>query len=442
MAIPAFTGLQTALRGLMAAQAAIDTTGHNIANANTPGYSRQTAVLTETPSLTFSAYSNVTGAGVQLGTGVDITTITRIRSQFLDIQYRAQNATTSNASTSSGVLAQVQASLAEPSNHGLSSQLSAFWSAWSDLANNPSGPASAAARQTVVDAGKTLAQTFNQTDQQLATIQSQTAQQYTTLTASPSGEVQSDANQIAALNNAISQATQAGQSPNDLLDQRDQLIDKLSSLAKVSVTAQPNGMVQVSFGDAATPLVSGTTVNWPQTLTAAAGGQLGALLSLSNPATGQIQSYRTALNNIANQLITSVNSLHTATPFFSGNSAATIAVAVSPANVQTTTTGNPGANDVALAIAGLSGGTADQSYAAFVSNLGGDVQSIQNSEQTQQSLLSAISNQRQSVSGVSLDEEMTNLLTFQRAYQASARVMTALDGALDTLINHTGTVGL
>src|SRR2546429_3205590 len=108
MGISSFMGLQTALRGLLAHQEAIDTTGHNIANANTPGYSRQAADLTESNALTIPAYSNVTGGRVQLGTGVDVTTINRIRNQFLDIQYRAQNTLENNASTTANVLDQVQ----------------------------------------------------------------------------------------------------------------------------------------------------------------------------------------------------------------------------------------------------------------------------------------------------------------------------------------------
>jgi flagellar hook-associated protein 1 FlgK len=110
--------------------------------------------------------------------------------------------------------------------------------------------------------------------------------------------------------------------------------------------------------------------------------------------------------------------------------------------VQTSSTPAAGGNDVALAIAGLSGGQADQTYNAFVSGIGSDVQASQSTQLNAQSLLTAINNQRQSVSGVSLDEEMTNLITYQRSYQASARMMSAIDSALDTLINHTGTVGL
>ena len=100
------------------------------------------------------------------------------------------------------------------------------------------------------------------------------------------------------------------------------------------------------------------------------------------------------------------------------------------------------AHDVAQGIAALANGTADQSYTSFVAQVGSDVQSNTSALTTAKSLLSSINNQRQSVSGVSLDEEMTNLVSYQRAYQASARMMTTIDSALDTLINHTGTVGL
>jgi flagellar hook-associated protein 1 FlgK len=439
--IPAFTGLETALRGLTAAQAAIDTTSHNIANANTPGYSRQEAVLTASPPLTIPAMSTVTGGGAQLGSGVDVTSINRIRDQFLDIQYRAQNSNTGNSSTTSTILQQVQTALAEPSSNGLSTQLGKLWQAWSDLAN---APTSTAARQAVVDAGTTVAGTLNAIDQQLATVQQQTAQQYATLTASPSGTVHTAANQIAALNAQISQAQQAGQSPNDLLDQRDKLIDTLSGLANVSVNTQANGMVQVKFGNATNPLVNGTTVNWPQTLTPASsttpgpGGQLGALLSLSDTTSGQIQSYRNSLSNVATQLAGQVNALQPASPFFSvgtPNAAGTIKVVATPSSVQSTATGNAGANELALALAGLNGQGADQSYSGFVSQVGSDVQSIQSTHKTGQSLLSAIDGQRQSTSGVSLDEEMTHLITFQRAYQASARVMSVMDSVIGSLLS-------
>jgi flagellar hook-associated protein 1 FlgK len=449
--IPTNTGIETALRGLTAAQAAIDTTGENISNANNPNYSRQVAVEVESPGLNLTGFSNNTGDAVQLGQGVDVSTINRVRDQFLDVQYRAQNTNTSGLNTASGLLQQVQTALAEPSTDGVSSQLTAFWSSWSDLANDPSGSGSLAAKQAVVDDGTTLAETFNGIESQLQTIQNQASSQFTALTAS-NGQVQSDANQIASLNGEINQALGAGQSPNDLLDQRDQLLDDLSQYGSVSVTDPGNGLLVVNFGgDTTTPLVNGKTANAVSSLnlTPASGGTLGTLLNLSS-SSGPISSYLTSMNTFANTLASSVNAIHSNPPFFTvsssptslGSTSTTLGVGVTASQVQTTTTTNPGANDIPLAISQLAGGAADQQYSAFVAQVGSDVQSNQASLTTANTLLSSIQNQRQSVSGVSLDEEMTNLVTYQQAYQASARMMTTIDSTLDTLINHTGTVGL
>jgi flagellar hook-associated protein 1 FlgK len=436
MPIPSMQGLQTALSGLIASQEAIDTTGHNIDNAETPGYSRQTAVLQTNPSLPIAAMSPITGKGGQLGEGVSVATITRIRNTYLDAQYRTQNASLGAASTEAEELQQAQSAFDEPSSSGLSSQLSAFWSAWGSLANSPSG----AAREGVVSTGTQLATTLNQLSGQISTIAGQATQQYNAITG-PTGEVQDDANQIAQLNQQIKLSEQAGQQPNDLLDRRDLLLDKLSTLGNVTVTQAADGSDTVNFGDAAKPLVEGATVNWPQTLTAAAGGQLGALLKLSGP-TGQLASYQTALNEVAAQLNGSVNALHTSTPFFTGTTAATIAVAVTPAEVQTSAGGASGGNEVAQAIAALRGGVAERTYIGLVAQVGSDVRTAQDDQTTAQAVVSSISNQRQSVSGVSLDEEMTNLISFQRGYEASARTLTAMDEMLSTLIDHTGTVGL
>ena len=447
MSIPSYTGLDTALRGLSAAQAAIDTTANNIANANNAGYSRQTAVLTESTPLTLPA-ANGAGTALQLGTGVDVTAISRIRDQFLDIQYRAQNTNTSQLSTSSAFLQQVQTALAEPSAQGLSSQLTAFWNSWSDLAQAPS---SAAAKQAVVDAANALADTFNGLESQLQGIQSQASQQLGWLTG-PSGQVQADANQIATLNGQISQAQAAGVNPNQLLDQRDQLLDDLSTYGTVSVTDPGNGLLVVNFGgDTTTPLINGKTANSAASLNlgGASGGTLGALATVAAP-NGPISGYLNTLANFAGTLTTAVNSIHTTAPVFSvattttalGASATTLSVAATPGTIQATATTNAGASEVALGIAGLAGGAVDQGYAAFVTHAGADVQSAQRSLASAQTLSTAINQQRQSTSGVSLDEEMANLVRYQQAYQASARAMTTIDSALDTLINHTGTVGL
>jgi flagellar hook-associated protein 1 len=437
MPIPTLQGLQTALTGLLAEQQAMDVTSNNIANANTEGYSRETAVLEPSAPIEIPAISTITGEGARLGTGVTVATITRIRNEYLDAQYRSQNSALSSASTQAEELQQAQSAFNEPSSSGLANQLSTFWSAWTSLAD---APTSEAAKEGVVAAGQQLADSLHQLSNSLETIAGQAVQQYEARTGA-SGEVASYANQIAQLNGQIKLAEESGQKPNEMLDRRDLLLDKLSSLAQVTVTKQTNGEDTVTFGDAAKPLVEGTTVNWPQALTSAAGGQLGALLSLTGP-TGALASYREGLNNVAAALATSVNALHTSTPFFSGETAATLNVAVTPAQVQTSSTGAAGGNDVALAIANLRGGGADQAYSALVERVGSDVQTAQDDQTNLQTTLTAVSNQRQSVSGVSLDEEMTNLITFQRGYQASARTLTAMDSMLETLIEHTGVVGL
>jgi flagellar hook-associated protein 1 len=465
MTIPGYMGLEIALSGLQASQAAIDTTSNNIANANTPGYSRETADLVERSPLTIPAISSVTGAGVNLGTGVTVNTIERIRDQFLDVQYRTQNAATSNANEQSTILNQVQSALNEPSNSGLSSRLSAFWSAWNDLANNPT---STAAQQSVLDAGTTLAEGYNQLSSQLTTIENQVDSQWSTLTNQANGQVANDAQQIASLNGQIAQATAAGESSAALEDKRDNLLDNLSGYASVYVTTDPTtNMVTVSIGNAATaaaggtadntPLVSGKTTDLTDNLTeanlnATSGGELGALKTLydSTGNTGTIPGYIGKLNTAAQQLADSANKIYTnnaatATNFFTYNAvtgaAGTIAVngTLTAGNVMTSSGAtDPSSGALPTQIAELSGGQPDQDYGGLVSQIGSDTRAMQNTQQTQQSLLTAISNQRQGVSGVSLDEEMTNLIEFQRSYQACARVMSTMDSALNTLINNTG----
>jgi flagellar hook-associated protein 1 FlgK len=433
MSIPTLQGLQTALSGLLAEQQAIDTTGQNITNSNTAGYSRETAVLQTAEPLHIAALSSVTGEGGQLGTGVTVATYTRIRNSYLDAQYRAQNTALGAASAQAEALGQAQSAFDELSSTGLASQLSAFWSSWSELAVSPSSPE---AKVGVVSAATQLTDTLHQLSSQLQSIEAQAAAQYAAVTG-PSGEVSDDATQVAQLNHQIKLSLQAHQQPNTLEDSRDLLLDKLSTLANVTVTKEPDGTDTVTFGNAAKPLVEGSTVNWPQALTPAAGGQLGALLELSSP-TGALASYQTGLDEVASALATSVNAIHTATPFFTGTTAATLQVAVTPAQVQTSSEAAPGGNNVALSIAGLRGGAADERYATLVAQVGSGVRNAKTTQETSQAVLTAVSNQRQAVSGVSLDEEMTNLVTFQRGYQASAQALTVMDEMLNTLVNQTG----
>lgn len=436
MGIPSLEGIQIALSGLLASQEQLDVTGQNIANAQTAGYTRETAVLQTSPTISIPAISPTNGEGAKLGTGVGVETITRVRDSYLDTQYHSANSSLGDASQLAETLEAVQGALDEPSSTGLSGQLTTFWKAWNGLA---SAPTSVAARESVVGAGEEVARSLNRLSAEINSTSQEATKLYGALT-QPGGEVQGDAEQIAELNHQIKLSEQAGQPPNELLDKRDGLVDSLSKLAQVSVTEGEFGTITVKFGNAAKPLVEGTKVNWPQELSSGAGGQLGALLALTEPG-GTLAQLQEGLGKIAESLAESVNALQPRKAFFSftaGTAAATIAVAATPAQLQTGPEGEPGANNLANSVSALRGGEAEQLYNAFVTRVGREVQSAKSVEANAEAMRTAVSTQRQSVSGVSLDEEMTNLMTFQRGYEASARVMSTMDAVLETLIDHTG----
>src|SRR3954469_19479715 len=163
MPISTFSGLQTALRGLLAEQRSIDVTGHNIANVSTPGFSRQEAALVASPALTVPAGAIQNGNGAQIGTGVDVQAYRRLRDSFLDAQYRAQNMRLNYQDTMATTLGGAETALAEPGDDGIAAQLAGYWDAWADVANSPSDPA---ARQALIEQSKTLATTFQTVDGQ------------------------------------------------------------------------------------------------------------------------------------------------------------------------------------------------------------------------------------------------------------------------------------
>lgn len=442
MPISSFMGLQTSLRGLIAHQQALNTTGHNVANANTPGFSRQEAILSAMNALVVPSNSVTTGAGAQLGTGVDVLGIRRIRDTFLDLQYRGTNMQLGDSAARTQSLEQAELAFGEPSDNGINAVLDRFWRSWGALALDPSGDA---ARTAVIEMANTLAGAFQAVHGQLSTVAAQAQGKYADITG-PAGDVDVWAQELAQLNETIAHAVVVGQSPNDLMDRRDLLIDRLSELSQVSVTDVGTGALRIEFGgvtlvDPAAP--GGYT--WPQTLTSTA-GKLGALRDLGSP-TGPALTYRGRLDAVVADLVARVNGLHRApggVDFFdpAGLTADRIAVVATAATIQTGSTPERGRNDVANAIGQLRAGSINRLYSSLVAEVGSVVRRARNGEAIQQSLVDNIEDRRQSVQGVSPDEEMTNMIRFQRGYQASARTMSTLDEMLDTLINRTGRVGL
>jgi flagellar hook-associated protein 1 FlgK len=453
-----FVGIETALRGLMAHQQALEITGHNITNANTAGYTRETANFSTTAALQVNP-------GELMGTGVNITSFQRVRDAFLDVQLRAQTMLQGSAQSTSDNLDQVEGVVNEPSDTGLNSLLGDYWGAWQDVSNSPDDPAT---RQALIEASKSLASGFNSVQSQLSTIAGQTGQD-ATLTLQ---QVNADGQTLQQLNQAIYSAQAVGDTPNDLLDQRDQLLDKLSQLGGVSTSDNGDGTIDVTF-DGVT-LTAGKTAAYtlsesggtlsnnmgtPETATVTASqGKLGALIALRDTT---IPGYQSQLDTIASTLITQTNALNaagyaldgsTGNAFFSGTNASTIAVAATSTTIAASATaaGVPGDNTNALALAdlqtaaqaSLSGATINTAYAKLVTTIGTDSQTAQRSLSNSNVLVDSLTNRRDSVSSVSLDEEMTNLVKYQQGYQAASRALNAIDDALNKLISGTGRVGL
>ena len=450
MPISSFFGMQTSLRGLIAQQRMLDTTGHNIANASTVGYSRQEATLSASLALQIQASGSANQTGAHLGHGVDVVGFRRIRDTFIDAQYRAQNTNLADWKARAETLDNAELSLAEPGETGINAQLTKFWKSWSDLANSPNDDA---AKQAVVQQAQGLTDSIHSVRSQMVAAQQGATGQYNQIAAVPGGEVGKIATELAGLNTTISSFVINGDFPNDLMDRRDVLLDQLSQYGQISVEQLDGGSTNVSFVDGTTgtayPIVSDKTATWtgPPAGGWKPGGQMGGLLDVGRSPGGMIDGYLATIDSFTSSLATAVNAAYGGTFFTTGAPAgATIAVSApiqaAPASI-TSGTGAAGSNDLALAVSRLEGNAGiDGAYKAFVAKVGGDLNEATRMQANAQVLTDSVENRRQSVAGVSMDEEMSNLVRFQRAYQASARAMSTMDEMLDVLINRTGRVGL
>lgn len=460
-----FMGLETALRGILAQQRALDTTAHNIANANTVGYTRQQAQLAPTHPYTEPAVSRPPQAG-QIGTGVDVVAFRRIRDEFIDVQLRAQTMRKGYAEARRDGLEQVELALNEPSDSGLASLFSRYWATWQDVANTPENLAT---RQALVQNAAALGDGLRTLDAQLTTIASQTGQNVT-LTVD---ELNSIAGDLRNLNESIGRSLVVGDQPNDLLDRRDVLLDRLGELGAVvatdgdgdgALTVTLNGVTLVDDLTAYTVSeAAGNLENITLAESVGLAGKMGKLAGLVELRDTTIPAYQTRLDSIAAELIAQTNALHAAGfdlsgvaggAFFTGTGASDVdvnaALIATPALVAASGNGQPGNADNALALAGLrttalaglGGATIDDAYSQLVTTIGSDAREALRTLDNATILSDGLDDRRQSVSGVSLDEEMASLVRYQRAYQASARALSAMDEMIDVLVNRTGRVGL
>lgn len=453
-----FFGLNIALLGLQTQRKALDVSAHNVANANTEGYSRQEALMAPTLPYTVPAANRLVEAG-QTGTGVEVTMVRRMRDSFLDYQIRCQTSTLGNWETTRDTLEEIEAVFNEPSDSGISSLMSKMWGAWQDLSANPD---SHAARAAVTENSGALADLLRRDAAQLDQLSQQVGQAIELKVDQVNGWLE----ELAALNGQIVTVQITGDEPNDLRDRRDLLLDNLAQAVRVSYEEQSDGSVTVWLGtDRTRALVEGSqsfSLGAPgEPLTAAEqalveDGELRALLDtrddVLDPSKAGSLAYR--LRRLAETLIQEVNALHGSVEFFVGSDASDIAVNPAllsdPSLIQAGTSGEPGDGSNALLIAQLQtkqvtidgqNTTLTEWYSALVTRLGIDSQQAKATASNQQLLVNHLKTNRESLSGVSLDEEAANMIRFERAYQAAARVITVMDEMLDTLINGMGTAG-
>ena len=449
MAISSFYGLQTSLRGLIAQQRLLDTTGHNIANASTDGYSRQQVTLAASAALQVQTSGSANSVGGHLGSGVDVTGYKRVRDQFADLQYRGQNTSLQQQKARADGLNSAELALNEPGDSGVSAQLDKFWTSWTDLSKTPADPS---AKTALVGQAQSLTDSIAAVRSQLVAAQSAASDQYKSITQA-GGDISQVATELAGLNKSISGFLVNGDSPNDLMDRRDMLLDQLSNYGQISVEKLDSGSVNVSFVDSQTgttyPVVTDQTASWsgPPAGDWSPGGQLGGLLSISKSPGGSVEGYLTQLDTFATNLATAVNTTYGGS-FFTVGSPAGATIQVDPTLVSDPTgivagTAAGGANEIATKVGALRGNAGvDGAYKAFVTKIGSDVNDTTRLQANAQVLTDSAKDRRDSVSGVSMDEEMSSLVQFQRAYQASSRAMSTMDEMLDVLINRTGKVGL
>ena len=460
-----FQGLEIGRRALLTNQLTLQTIGHNIANVNTPGYSRQRVnIRTTFPE------NNTLGS---IGSGVKVSDIRHVRDLFLGDQYRQESKSLGEWSYKEKVLSQIESLFNEPGNSTLSSQMNEFWNAWTELSNDPS---SSTNRMALVTRTKQMTNGFHDLAGQLNKLRNSINSDLTNYTS----EINRMTTQIARLNHQIQSLEVGGVKANDLRDQRDLILDELSGIIDINTNENQSGEMVVYIG--AMSIVNGVdalnieskVVNengnptfklvWEGTDVELknSAGQLKALLESRDQI---IPGYLDKLNRLAATIIEEVNNIHmtgetasgeTGIPFFDTNFTDAFNISINQAiddnhleRIISSEVYSESDNTLASVIANLrnkgvlnnDSTTLDQYYSSIIGAVGVETNEAASFTENYNLLVQQIEFSRQSVQGVSLDEEMTNMIKYQHAYDAAARVITTMDQALDTVIRGMGIVG-
>lgn len=502
-----FFGLELGYKALTAQQAALDVTGHNISNAGTAGYTREIPTMVATEPYTING---VTGTKIAFGSGSAVDTVTRMRDQFVDREYRWESTKQQYWAGQQTSMDQIEGILNEPSDNSLRTDIDKFFSAWGTLANDPQN---SGAKAVVQQRALALADTFHHTYQQLSDLRDSLDNNIGTEVK----QINSYAEQIAQLNDQIKKGQVSGAQLNDLMDQRDSLIDSLSQLVSVQVTEtqDPNftdrnvGILKITIGDDPNQVLVNDSVNYkladytpptspappaspipsdPGKVTWASGPAAGNTLSFGDKL-GLLQSnldmrnnnltgpsgYMAQLDTLAQKLAEAVNDIYNQTAptdttkdfFTKGTSTLTDITAANITIADTINTNSdniaagsdptnlPQDSSIAKEIASLATGwtthadlssdadlqgatSIEDYYGTIVAAIGVTSQTATRMKASQDVLVNNMSNQREQASGVSLDEEMTNLMKYQKSYSAAARIVTMMDELLDKVVNSMG----
>jgi flagellar hook-associated protein 1 FlgK len=437
-------------------QAALSTTSNNIANANTPGYSRQTVDLAEVSPTQYG--------GLLVGDGVQIQQIVSQSSSILQTQLDQETQQQSMYNSYLGSMQQVETLFNETSGTGLQSSITGFFNSLQQLSTNPSNTS---LRQGVLTSAQDMAQAFSSTASNLVSLQrnvdssvSQSVNQINTLTS-----------QIAQLNSEVSNANGTGQNPGTFVDQRDQLINQLSGLIDVSEIPAGNGSLTLTTTGGSNLIVGNQnfqlttqadpTTGFQQVLSQGSnitssitGGSLGGAIQVRDTA---IPSILSSLDSLASNLENSINSVNQAgtdlngaaggnffVPPPAGGTGAALQMSVAitdPAKIAASLDGSTGDNSNLTAMlnvqnqAIVNGQTPLNAYSNLVFQIGNDVSTAQSEVSGSQALVQQIQNQIGSISGVNINEEAANLIQYQQAYEAAAQVAAVINSLTATAIN-------
>ncbi len=433
-------------------QRALSIVSDNIANANNPNYSRRLVVLgTERPDYR---------ANFTFGAGVKLDHVLRVSNEITERQIRNANQNFYSAQKEAQVLSQVESLYSEPSDYGLSNLINKFFESWDDLSVDPT---SSPLRTSVIQAAQQLSEKIQNIHDDLTQIQSDMRADAQNMVS----KINTITEQIHMLNKQIYEASVVGYSPNDLLDKRDALLNELSQIANINVNIDKNNVANVSIGGVFAvdglhrvefKLAQEDGKLKVQTKDGAATVSLrgGELKAVTDIFAEKVPKYLESLDALTQKIYDSVNNVHKKgytntnppqdgilffTSYENGELKINEKILENPSMIAVSKDGTNGNNEIALEIAGLrnvtyeDGLTISENYSNYISEIANDIQVSSQDADSYNLVLAQLEQQKMQYSGVSTDEEMVNVLKYQKSYDAAAKLITLADDLLETLIN-------